>query len=276
MNQKYQFESWISDSKVHQAKYSSYWNNEDKKFPMESELLNGNFSKLMLHLEKTELPKDLKKCIDILKIDYGLNLRGTGLDLAAGSLWSPFYLLQYSSDIEKIYCIEYSKYRLEKIGPCVLDYYNVPKDKVILVYGSFYELNLDNNSVDFVFFSQGFHHADDPEKLLVEVKRVLKPEGVIIIIGEHCVLFREYLKHPVKYFISKLVPGTLQHKIFKKIFYVQKLFPSKKNMFPREDDIMGDHIYTIREYNSLFSKHGFRSRRIINKKKREQSFVLVK
>lgn len=93
MNQKYKFENWISDSKVKQSKYSTYWNNEDKKFPMESELLRGNFSKIMLHLEKTELPKDLIKCIDILKKEYGFNLRGTDLDLAAGSLWGPFYLL---------------------------------------------------------------------------------------------------------------------------------------------------------------------------------------
>jgi len=49
---------------------------------------------------------------------------------------------------------------------------------------------LENNSVDFIFLCQAFHHADDPEKLIYEIRRVLKPDGIVIIIGEHIKIFK--------------------------------------------------------------------------------------
>lgn len=42
-----------------------------------------------------------------------------------------------------------------------------------------------HNSVDVVFASQSFHHADDPMMFLHEMKKILKDTGIIIMIGEH-------------------------------------------------------------------------------------------
>jgi ubiquinone/menaquinone biosynthesis C-methylase UbiE len=85
--------------------------------------------------------------------------------MAAGNLWAVPRLLRLGT-VDKIYCLEYSKHRLLQIGPAVLEYYGVPKERVVLALGSFYDLHLKNKSLDFVFMSQAFHHADDPNRLL--------------------------------------------------------------------------------------------------------------
>ena len=50
--------------------------------------------------------------------------------------------------------------------------------------GSFYQLKFDNSSLDIVFLSSAFHHAENPLRLLTEIDRVLRPGGRLILIGE--------------------------------------------------------------------------------------------
>ncbi len=58
-----------------------------------------------------------------------------------------------------------------------------PKNKWVLP-GDFHELQFPAESVD-VVFTNSFDHAFDPEKLIGEVKRVLKPGGLFIIEAIH-------------------------------------------------------------------------------------------
>ena len=55
-------------------------------------------------------------------------------------------------------------------------------DKVISVNGSFDELNLKNNSIDFCIAWDAMHHSRNIIKTLVESRRVLKKSGKMIII----------------------------------------------------------------------------------------------
>lgn len=273
---EYNIENWISREDISKLKYFEYWNDKNEETSKEWNILDGNFEKMENYLKKVGLTSDLKNCIALLKNKYNLRLKGIGLDLAAGNLWSVPQLLS-SELVDKMYCLEYSKHRLTEIGPVVLEHYNIPKDKVVLVYGSFYELKLSDNSVDFILLAQAFHHADKPKDLLTEIDRVLKPGGVVIIIGEHTVaVLKAYFKNTVKYFLCKCMPAGMQEKIFGKTFHAKKLLVKPSDLFP-PNPRLGDHYYTLRQYNEMFSSFSFRVEHIKGTRESHfQSFVLVK
>ena len=272
-------ERWLDDSNAKRLKYFDYWNDEKLEQKKAFYLQDGDFLKMENYLQKSCFLENLKKCIRALKTDFKRELEGTGIDLAAGTLWAVPHLLSLEK-VDKLYCLEYSKHRLFKIGPKVLEHYNVPLEKVVLVYGNFYDLKLENNSLDFVFLSAAFHHANRSDKLLSEIRRVLKPKGIVIIIGEHIINYHEvykaYFKHILKFFISLFIPITVQQKLFKKSFCVNKLIPKSSELFS-PDSILGDHYYTVKEYKTLFSKYGFKIRHIKPMRKSQfQSFILIK
>ncbi len=273
----YQVERWLSESEIKKVEYSSYWNDEKEELNKEWYILDGNFSKMERYLQETGLVKNLKQCVKKLKTDFNRELTGTGIDLAAGNLWAVPYLLELGK-IDKLYCLEYSKHRLLKIGPEVLKHYKVPKEKVVLVLGNFYDIKLKDHSLNFVFLSSALHHAREPEKLLSEIRRILNPNGIVIIIGEPVAgYWKTYPKYFIKFFISRLVPDKIQHRLFGRTFEVKsfpKLCPKFSELFPT-DPISGDHFYSIKEYNLMFSKFRFTIKHVKNFKSKFQSFILI-
>ncbi len=256
-----EFLNWLDKTDTPDIEYSEYWNNEDIEKEKEWYILDGNFIKMENYLKTAGFLEDLQICAKILKDEYNLTIHGVGIDLAAGNLWAIPYLLNLGN-VDKIYCLEYSKHRLFKLGPVVLDHYNVPFDKTVLVYGSFYDLHLEDKSLDFIFLSQAFHHAGDPDRLLNEMQRVLKTNGCIVIIGEQFIGepspndFSAYCKYWIKLSIHFLMPETLQEKLFHRTFRLHKIFPTPTDLHP-PDPILGDHCYTSTQYTRMFKAHGF-------------------
>src|ERR1700729_497951 len=157
-------EHWISQDAVHQTGYSDYWNDEqaerEKPFYTTGD---GDFAALEGYLRNVGLVDDANSCLRTLATP----LHGHGIDLAAGTLWAAPLLLG-AGPVQRLYCLEYSRHRLLKLGPRVLEHYDVDPERVVLIYGSFYDLHLNAGSLDFAFLSQAFHHADQPLALLAE------------------------------------------------------------------------------------------------------------
>lgn len=273
---RYNKEYWISDSDLKQLSYSNYWNDEETERTKTPLLLEGDIATFESNLLKGGLPYALKDCINYLNNNHNRRLEGKGMDLAAGYLWAASYLFKYG-DIQHLLCVEYSEHRLFKIGPKVLDYYRVPTDQVTLILGSFYDLHVEDNQLDFVFLSQALHHADDPVALLKEIYRVLKPNGILIIIGEHQVnFFIAHIKHYIKYFITKFISTKKQELIFNRVFNTTNLAPKIGEIIP-PDPILGDHYYLNKDYYWLFSQAGFETiTKIDHLKSTSISFVLLK
>lgn len=268
-------ENWITDSEVQEVSYSDYWANETHERSKPWYVVDGDFGKMERYLDEIGLLEDLAQCVNVLKLIRGNPLKGVGIDLAAGNLWAAPHLLRNNA-IDRLYCLEYSRHRLLRHGTRVLEHYHVDQDRIVLVYGSFYNLNLPTDSVDFVFLSQALHHADDPDALLVEIGRVLKGDGVVIIIGEHCNnVFSGYLRYFAKLTVAATIPESIQRRMFGKTFRASKLFPKVCELFP-PNPVLGDHYYTIGEYRSLFSKYGFDFRRLRRRGANFQSFVLFR
>ena len=266
---------WINKNDIQNIPYSSYWTDEKEEEQKPFYILDGNFSKIEKHIEDYGLLKDFEKCLMIVKKKLGKCLEGIGMDLAAGSLWTVPFILK-NEKVEKLYCLEYSSHRLLKIGPKLLDYYNVPKNKVVLVLGDFYNLRLPNSSLDFLILVQAFHHADHPEKLLDEMKRVLKPNGIIIITGEPAIyIWKGYVKHAAKYILSKITTKKLQGKLLSNIYKTRSLIAKRKELYPPEP-VLGDHYYTYKEYQSFFRKFHFEMWHFKDLGSRHRSFILKK
>lgn len=271
---KYNTETWITDTQINSLETSAYWNNEELETPKEWNILDGDFTKLERYIARIGLNRDLESCIQVLDRQFNRQLSGFGIDLAAGTLWAAPYLLKINN-VSKLLALEFSRHRLLKLGPAVLDHYQISSDRIILVLGSFYDLQLDNASIDFVFMSSAFHHAANPSRLLGEVRRVLKRTGVVIIIGEQIVdVGKERIKHAVKFLISKITPEILQLKVFGKVLSAKTLIKSMTEIF-QCDPILGDQLYTDAEYALMFSTSGFTFGNIRNRGSLYQSFVLI-
>ncbi|MGL1862851.1 MAG: class I SAM-dependent methyltransferase [Pseudodesulfovibrio sp.] len=270
---KYQIESWISEEEAQSIQYSEYWNDEKLEKEKQVFYVEDQVDDLEKHVLETGLQADIESCAQRVSRESLMPVGGVWVDLAAGVLWAvPHLLKQFGLD--KLICVEYSKHRLTKIGPQVLEYYAIPESCVSLVYGSFYELKLADDSIDFVFMAQAFHHAEDPMRLLAEIKRVLKPGGVVVIVGEHVVnVCRAYVRNFVKVALYHLLPFTVQKLIFGKKITSFPFFPTVQEFFPPDTEL-GDHYYSRGQYRRMFSQYGFSFSRIRGQCDGMQSFVL--
>lgn len=269
----YNIEYWADHRSLSSIMSFEYWNNEEIERNKETDVKTNGFDGFERHLEESNLGSDLDFCFQWLEAK-GRPLKGRGIDLAAGNLWAVPRLIRNEA-VEHVHCLEFSEYRLVNIGPTVLKHYEVPPDKVTLVVGSFYELKLNDASLDFVLLSAALHHADEPERLLKEVSRVLKPDGVVIIIGEHInPTIPIYLKHFSKFVIGRIVPDSVQKKLLGKTFTGTKLFVESDELI-RPDPVLGDHYFTDARYRSLFSQAGLKLlRRGCRRGEGYQSFIL--
>jgi ubiquinone/menaquinone biosynthesis C-methylase UbiE len=270
---EWEVQYWIGDGEIQDIPYSKYWDNEEEEKKKAFYVLDNDFSRAEEYLQKTGLPRDYKRCLKAMKKRFGKTLSGVGMDLAAGNLWMVPLILN-SGPIDRLYCLEYSHHRLLKIGPNFLKHHHIRKDKIVLVLGNFYDLHVSDHSLDFLVLVQAFHHSEHPEKLLSEMKRVLKPDGVIIITGEHAVyLWKGYLKRILMYLASKFFSKNLQRRLFSETYDIQKIFPKRDEIYP-PDPIIGDHYYTLGEYQSLFRKFDFDTLHLKYLRSPFRSFVL--
>ena len=125
--------------------------------------------------------QDMEKFIKFDKKIYA-SLKGSGVDLGGGvGLLSS--IIAKKKYVKKIYCVEIVKNAVELCQPKIKK--KVLKkelNKVVSVNGSFDELNLKNNSIDFCIAWDAMHHSRNVIKTLIESKRVLKKGGKMIII----------------------------------------------------------------------------------------------
>jgi ubiquinone/menaquinone biosynthesis C-methylase UbiE len=240
----FRVEQWLEAQAIAGVPYADYWNDEEIERGKEWNVLEGGFEPMERYLDEVGLVEDLRACVALAEELRGRPLQGIGVDLAAGTLWAAHHLLA-AGPVERLYCVEYSRHRLLKLGPVVLERAGVSPEQVVLALGSFYDIRLEEASVDFAFMSQALHHADEPDRLLAELERVLQPDGVVIAIGEHVVGLGWRLAHAA---------GHADH----------------------VDAVTGDHYYGVREYARMFDRHGFRYERVRRSGADFQGFVLTR
>lgn len=107
----------------------------------------------------------------------------TVLDLGCGGGWLTGYLSKFDS-VNKVYALDSSKYFLFDMMPKVIALMNGREEKIIPIEGLFSPLMFGDGMLDVVVASSVLHHADSLETVLREIRRVLKSDGVLVILNE--------------------------------------------------------------------------------------------
>jgi SAM-dependent methyltransferase len=249
-------EIWLDPAAIGSIAYSKFWNDEEIERQKSWHVLEHGFEKMESFVDSMGFAKDLEACVDRLR-SRGKFVGGAGIDVASGVLWL-VPLLFRTLDVRHLTCVEYSAHRLLKIGPEILKKNGVALDKVTLALGSFYDLKVPAGSLDFAVLCQAFHHADDPHQLLAQITRALKPDGVIIVLGEDAVdwTFKHDVLHTMRYFALRLLPKPFHRSILYSPYGLPRtVIARSQDVFP-PDPVLGDHAYLRREYGSIFAAHG--------------------
>jgi SAM-dependent methyltransferase len=265
----YRVETWQSAEELADADFAGYWNDVEEERSKEWWVSDGDFSTMEEYLITSGLVEQLELSLDLAE-RIGHPVRGVGADLAAGNLWAVPRLIARGAKCVR--AVEYSRHRLLDLGPLVLRHYDVSQDAVILCRGSFYDLHVPDSSLDFVFMSQAFHHAADPMRLLAEVRRVIRPGGVVSITGEHVIDHpRLRVRNSVASLLA-LLPSQLQTALFRRTLARRPLLRHER---PAPDPVLGDHYYYRFDYERMFRRAGFTSHRVHRPGWSQQAFVLV-
>ncbi len=251
----YRTEAWIDDASS--LEYSEYWNDVEiearKIWNVEGE---SGFDGMQQHLDSTGLSADLSRCLEVWEGTSGRGLGPRGADLAAGSCWTAG-VLSTRAGVEHVTYLDFSRHRIHRLAPKVLHHYEVPESAATLVWGSFYDIRLPDASLDFVVLATALHHASDAQQLLAEVRRVLKRDGVVLVVGEHRVsLPALYAKNAVKWLVG-WVPDAIQRAVLGRTVESVSLFPSRATLLA-PDPVLGDHYYTDEDYAEMFRNGGWR------------------
>jgi ubiquinone/menaquinone biosynthesis C-methylase UbiE len=229
--------SWLSEEALAGIYSADYWNDIEREKKKEWWIEDGNYERCRRYLESTKLMLEYQQAEAYVREMPGNGLRI--LDLAAGIGWTSA-LLSRLDKVAEVHAVEISRHRLERLFPHAMTMFSGHGEKVHRYLGSFYDVQLPEHSMDAVFLSQAFHHADRPLQLLTECDRVLKPGGRILLIGE---------PHVPPLSVARRFVGTLLRE--------RRVLTHFHELFPTDRD-SGDHYYRLSEYYFMFRVAGYK------------------
>jgi len=122
-----------------------------------------------------------KELIALLKHYSNGYFEGTGIELGAGT--GIFSTALIKTGLEKIYAVEIVPAFTTHVIPAVAKHYlKENSNNVIPVLGSFDDIHLPNDSIDFAFEYDAFHHSNDLSITFNEIYKKLRPGGVLIMV----------------------------------------------------------------------------------------------
>jgi ubiquinone/menaquinone biosynthesis C-methylase UbiE len=177
-----------------------------------------------------------------------LNPASVVLDLAGGTGWLSAYLSQFHQ-ITKIYNVDSSKFFLTKMMPELVRLMNGRHDKIEPIEGIFSPLLFDDGSLDIVVVSSSMHHADSLERVLKEIHRVLKKDGLLFIVNETPFSNIRYALSMIKQFLS-IMTNTVFHRY-------RPFSPSISSSGFLYDPVLGDKTYPCWYWERAITGSGF-------------------
>lgn len=223
-------EHWLDEQALNQIYSSRYWNDLSAERTKEWWIADGSeaaYRRLRDYLADSGLMEDYE-----VAQGYISNLTEANLiiaDLASGVGWTSS-LLSRLPNVDMVHAVEISQHRLELLFPQAVQMFGGNWEKITRYLGSFYDLRFGNSSLDLVFLSSAFHHAENPLRLLSEIDRVLKPGGRLVLIGETHISRWSVIRRVAKFLVT-------QRRLVTNFF---ELFPP--------DNELGDHYYRDSDY----------------------------
>jgi SAM-dependent methyltransferase len=233
-------ERWIDEQTLRGIYSSRYWNDLAAERSKEWWIVDGDdaaYGRLRAYLETSGLMDDYR-----LAESYIANIDKSQLaiaDLASGVGWTSS-LLSKLPNVGKVCAVEISQHRLELLFPQAMRMFGGDWTKISRKLGSFYDLKFDDSSLDVVFLSSAFHHAENPLRLLTEIDRVLRPGGRLMLIGE---------THIRRWWLAR--------RVVKALLMQRRLVTNFFELFPPDDEL-GDHYYRRSDYYFFAQMLGYK------------------
>ena len=193
-----------------------------------------------------------------------LNKKIKGIGLEVGSGCGAFCsVLAKENSVEKIYGVEFVanivQILMPKVARGILD---DKEDKVIGCVGDFNNIELPDNSVDFVFDFFSIHHSEDLNKTMSETYRVLKPGGFVFCFDK--ARPNSHTKDDLEEMIDQEYGDS-----FKKEFGV----PVSQKLTRRMN---GEREYRLKDWLKFFNESGFRKTEYFYLKKTLHSNIIMR
>ncbi len=186
-------------------------------------------------------------CLKLVEIIIGRKISGKIIEIGAGT-GTFSCVLSKNDEINKIYTLDYSKGCVEILIPFVIKQFNLSKfeeEKIFPVVGSYNNIKLPDNSLDFVIAMGSLHHSENREETLNEIYRVLKVGGYLIACE------RASYNTRTNYELNSLLEKEYSSEFKKKMGYsIDQKYTRKMN---------SEHDPLLAEWEYLLGKNGFKN-----------------
>jgi len=173
----------------------------------------------------------------------------TVLDLGGGTGWLSAYMSNFEA-VSRIYLVDSSRHFLLSMMPGIVKLMDGKAEKIVPIEGLFSPLLFEDKSLDAVVLSSALHHADNMEHLLIETRRVLKDEGVLMVLNETPVSYWRYF-----IFIMRQSLRIMSDTLCRQYKSVSASVSSSGFLY---DPFLQDRYYPLWYWTAALGRAGFR------------------
>ncbi|MDB4349381.1 class I SAM-dependent methyltransferase [Omnitrophica bacterium] len=117
----------------------------------------------------------------------GPRIKGKVIDLGAGTCWVTAKLSQLER-VKEVIAQDMSQKFLTTVGYRIITLLEGNVSKTKFAVSSFNHVPFDSESLDCVFLVAAIHHSLSPIKTFLEANRILKQDGILIVVEHPCAL----------------------------------------------------------------------------------------
>lgn len=177
------------------------------------------------------------------------------LDMGCGGGWLSAILSRVDC-VETIYALDSSRHFLRNLLPQVMDLMEGCQDKLVTIEGLFQPLLFDDACLDVVVASSALHHADSLEPVLKEIRRTLKPGGLLFVLNETPWPGYRHLM-----FVLVATARTLRDLLFQRYRPVSPAISASGYLY---DPALGDRDYPLWYWKEALRTSGFAVESVID------------
>ena len=114
---------------------------------------------------------------------FGPRIAGRVVDLGAGTCWATAEISKLAR-VEEVVALDLSERFLETVGRRIIARLEGRAEKVRFAVSAFDSIPFPDSYFDCAVLIAALHHAIAPVRVLLEAKRVVRPEGILLVIEQ--------------------------------------------------------------------------------------------
>lgn len=239
MEREFKISEWINDQVRSNMKL---WAGSIQRFYPEHLEVWTNPQKFVHSLHHEWNLLDAAKIVDWQELLKG-NSNATVLDLGCGTGWLSSYLSNVDQ-IAQIDCLDADENNLRNMMPQVFELLKGNIGKVNPVLGLFTPILRPDHHYDMIVASSAIHHSENIVLLLSELKRVIKPEGKIVLLNETPYSTLGYMR-----ILSRIMANVVYRSYFSSKLEYSQLVSSRGVLY---DPYLGDWAMSLSLWVRMF------------------------